>query len=47
MEEKGEGMRSVPIWCLDWSPMTPDHTELLLAVGSWDNKITFWNESAK
>jgi len=43
LEEKLELKKGVPIWCMDWTPVTPENQESILAVGAWDQTITFYN----
>ena len=39
--------RKATIWCLEWTPVTPDNSESILAVGSWDQTLSFYDQSGK
>ncbi|EGR29567.1 intraflagellar transport protein, putative [Ichthyophthirius multifiliis] len=43
MEIKAEINRSAPIWCMDWTPVTPDFQDSNLLVGVWEGCLSFYN----
>lgn len=47
MEEKIEVRRTAPIWCMDWTPITPDDQENILVCGIWDQTLTYYNANGQ
>jgi hypothetical protein len=31
------------IWCMKWSPITPEHSNNVLVIGTWKKKISFYS----
>lgn len=47
LEEKIDITRNAPIWCMDWTPITPESLDSVLCVGVWDQTITFYNNAGQ
>ncbi|KAL4432520.1 hypothetical protein ABPG74_013374 [Tetrahymena malaccensis] len=43
LEQLAEIQRSFPIWCMDWTPITPDYQNSVLVVGVWEQSIAHYN----
>lgn len=42
LKDKGEVSKGAPVWCMEWTPITPDNLETKLCVGCWDQTISFY-----
>lgn len=43
LELLSEIQRSSAIWCLEWSPITPDYQNSTLLAGIWESAIAQYN----
>mmetsp|Transcript_14117 Transcript_14117/g.26452 ORF Transcript_14117/g.26452 Transcript_14117/m.26452 type:complete len:1032 (+) Transcript_14117:2964-6059(+) len=43
--QKFEIARNAPVWCLEWNPVKTDSQDSSLAVGCWDQTLSFWSSN--
>jgi intraflagellar transport protein 122 len=46
-QQKFEIARTAPVWCLQWNPVKTDSQESTLAVGCWDQSLSFWSSGGQ
>mgnify|MGYP000585963297 FL=1 len=42
-----EFSKSSPVWCLEWNPVKTEDSSCRLAVGCWDETLSFWDGQGK
>lgn len=46
-DEKQEFKTFGPVWCMEWTPISPDNQESILFVGVWPNTIQIYNSQGQ